>query len=143
MKALTIWQPWADLIMRGYKRWETRSRIILYRGPIAIHAAQYHKLPHEIYEEIAKAIGIPPDQYIQSWLYELECGVPEDRHGAVLGTAVISGCEPTSILRVSDQERALGNFGPGRAAWHLDTIRRFEKPIPARGLQGLWEWSDP
>lgn len=143
MKALTIWQPWADLIVRGYKEWETRPRSIGYRGPIAIHAAQYHKLPHEIYTEIAKAIGISPDKYIQSWLYSLECGVPENRHGAVLGIAMITGCEPTNRLRVTDQERALGNFAPGRAAWHLESVREYERPIPARGLQGLWEWSGP
>ena len=140
MKALTIWQPWADLTVRGYKHWETRPRGISYRGQIAIHAAQYHKLPHAVYMSIARAIGIAPDRYEESWLHDLEIGKPADRFGAVLGIAEITGCEWTKDIRVSDQERALGDYTPGRAAWHMESIYRFENPIPARGMQGLWNW---
>ena len=39
MKALTIWQPWASLLVSGQKKYETRSWATAYRGPIAIHAA--------------------------------------------------------------------------------------------------------
>ena len=39
MKALTIWQPWASLLVSGQKKYETRSWATTYRGPIAIHAA--------------------------------------------------------------------------------------------------------
>ena len=39
MKALTIWQPWASLLVSGQKKYETRSWATDYRGPIAIHAA--------------------------------------------------------------------------------------------------------
>ena len=39
MKALTIWQPWASLLVSGRKKYETRSWATAYRGPIAIHAA--------------------------------------------------------------------------------------------------------
>ena len=44
MKALTIWQPWASLIARGVKQYETRSWATKYRGPIAIHAAMKNPL---------------------------------------------------------------------------------------------------
>ena len=40
MKAITIWQPWASLLVSGRKRYETRSWATSYRGPIAIHAAR-------------------------------------------------------------------------------------------------------
>lgn len=40
MKAITIWQPWAQLIAIGAKKYETRSWATNYRGPIAIHAAK-------------------------------------------------------------------------------------------------------
>ena len=39
MKAITIWQPWAEFIAAGVKHNETRSWATKYRGPIAIHAA--------------------------------------------------------------------------------------------------------
>ena len=61
LKAITIWQPWAELIIRGFKQYETRSWPTHYRGKIAIHAGQYHPLPHEVYADIAAAIGIPPE----------------------------------------------------------------------------------
>lgn len=40
MKAITVWQPWASLLVSGRKRYETRSWATSYRGPIAIHAAK-------------------------------------------------------------------------------------------------------
>lgn len=38
MKALTLWQPWAQLIALGHKTIETRSWSTKHRGPLAIHA---------------------------------------------------------------------------------------------------------
>jgi hypothetical protein len=40
MKALTIRQPWADLILAGVKTREYRSWRVDYRGPLLIHAAK-------------------------------------------------------------------------------------------------------
>ena len=40
MKVLTIKQPWASLIMLGYKRFEFRSWKTNYRGELLIHAGQ-------------------------------------------------------------------------------------------------------
>ena len=38
MKALTIKEPWATLIIDGYKKYEFRSWKTNYRGKILIHA---------------------------------------------------------------------------------------------------------
>lgn len=40
LRGLTLTQPWASAIALGYKRVETRSFRVSYRGPIAIHAAK-------------------------------------------------------------------------------------------------------
>ena len=40
MKALTIKQPWATLIMQGDKRFEFRSWQTKYRGDLLIHAGK-------------------------------------------------------------------------------------------------------
>jgi len=40
MKALTIRQPWADLILAGVKTREYRSWRVDYRGALLIHAAK-------------------------------------------------------------------------------------------------------
>src|SRR3990167_5425805 len=41
MKILTLWEPWATLVIIGQKRLETRSWSTQYRGLLAIHAAKY------------------------------------------------------------------------------------------------------
>ena len=40
MKALTIKEPWATLIISGYKKYEFRSWKTNYRGKILIHAGK-------------------------------------------------------------------------------------------------------
>ncbi len=43
MKALSIRQPWADLIIRGEKRIENRKWKTNYRGHVLIHASKLNK----------------------------------------------------------------------------------------------------
>lgn len=138
MKAITIWQPWAELIIRGFKQYETRSWPTHYRGKIAIHAGQYHSLPHEVYAGIAAAIGIPPEAYDGSWLFYLENGI--GAFGAVIGTVTLAGSFSTDGLRrtLSAREIAMGDFTDGRHAWKLERPMRCDPPVPARGRQGLW-----
>ena len=35
-----------------------------------------------------------------------------------------------------------GDFNVGRWLWFLDDIEKLPEPIPAKGRQGLWNWSD-
>lgn len=47
MKVLTIRQPWASLIMNGYKRFEFRSWKTKYREDILIHAGKQYNIEGE------------------------------------------------------------------------------------------------
>jgi len=40
VKAITLHAPWADLILEGVKKYETRSRPMSYRGRLWLHNAQ-------------------------------------------------------------------------------------------------------
>lgn len=40
MKALSLWQPWAQLVVMGWKPWETRTWSTTHRGAPVIHAAK-------------------------------------------------------------------------------------------------------
>lgn len=42
-----------------------------------------------------------------------------------------------------DDQRPFGLFEPSRYAWLLSDIVPVDPPIPAKGRQGLWEWTDP
>lgn len=157
LPALTLTQPWASLVALREKRIETRSWQTGYRGRIAIHAG--------------KGPATYGWQYLQHLCRNVEpfrsvlAPLIQDGHvaerlplGAIVATAELVACEPIfrdglGPLRdaqgphlpqpISDQERAFGDYSPGRFAWLLGEIKPLEQPIPARGAQGLWRWTPP
>ena len=144
MKALTVLQPWASLIAIGAKRIETRSWYTNYRGPLAIHAGK--KMTHEqVLLAILDSTG-RQRQFQNRWdsFYTLGC---------VIATATMLDCLPMESYRClpgvfddypeldTPEERACGDFSPGRWAWVLTDVKPLEKPIPAKGAQGLWNWN--
>ena len=124
MKALTLWQPYATLIMEGVKWYETR----LWRPPrdlyvLAIHAGL--RLDADGQQQIAH-IADPRRAYPR---------------GVVLGVVhVIHAHHTKDLPAVSADELILGDFSPGRFAWELEVLEVFDEPIPAKGKQGFWEW---
>ena len=136
MKALTLTQPWATLVILGIKKWETRgwfpppdSRT----GRIAIHAAKG---------------WTRDDRDFADWLNLTDVlSVPtvDLPLGAVLGTVRLDGLirtNPELIRRhITPLEYTLGDYGPGRYAWELGDPQPFPEPIPARGMLGLWTWA--
>jgi hypothetical protein len=137
MKALTLTQPWATLVILGVKRWETRGWYpgVNDRGSrIAIHAAKgWTRDDREFAAELHER-GILPV-------------APADLPlGAVLGEAAIVGLARTTspmAVGLSDLEHELGDYSPGRYAWELGGVVAYPEPIPARGMLGLWEWERP
>lgn len=131
MKALTLWQPWASLVAVGAKRFETRSWATNYRGQIAIHAAKTWN------RELEDVAGNP---IFQGRLKELWNNLPL---GCVVAVARLSDCRPTTEIPFADvaDEYGFGDYSAGRFAWILKDVQPLEMPIPAKGKQGLWEWS--
>lgn len=126
MKAFTVYQPYAYAIIAGLKQYETRPRRTNVRGRAAVHAGK------------AKDVLIPRP---------VELIIPKStvlHYGAVLGTVEIVDCIPVETLidKISEQERLLGDYNPGRFAWVLQNPVMFDKPIPARGSQGWWNWKE-
>ena len=142
MKAITLWQPYASLVAIGAKQNETRSWATKYRGPLAIHAAMnMPKWVKKLLPGFARLIGIK--EYNGSWLYYLEHG--SGPFGKVVAIGNLVDCVPITpefVANLSEQEKAFGDYTPGRFAWILEDVRRFEKPVPAKGMQGLWNWDE-
>lgn len=124
MKAITIYQPYAYAIIAGLKHYETRPRRTNIRGRIAIHAAKGD--PHFV--TVALDSVLPESMKLH--------------YGAVIGTVEIVDCVPAEeVMRtLTERERALGDYSPGRFAWVLQNPVMFDTPIPARGKQGWWNW---
>jgi len=144
MKAITLWQPWASLVATREKKIETRSWSTNYRGKLAIHAAMLN--PY-------KAIKSIPDSIITKMRKALkEKGIltPSTDFrvlpvGCIIATANLVDChEITYSFRCSKinftDEEYFGDYTPGRYAWILEDIQPLEEPIPAKGMQKLWNW---
>jgi hypothetical protein len=119
MKALSLWQPWASLIFDGRKTIETRHWEMLYRGPLAIHAAL------RVEKEACRDFGYEP------------AGIAA---GAVLCIVDVTGCVRFPDKRAPPDE--YGDFAEGRFGILMRMRKRFALPIPAVGHQGVWHWDE-
>ena len=133
MKAFTVYQPYAYAIVAGLKGYETRPRRTHIRGRVAVHAGkgkpQFVSMP--------VSIALPESAV-------LHYGAVLGPLGAVVGTVEIVDCVPVEDLigKLSERERVLGDYTPGRFAWVLKNPVMFDRPIPVRGFQGWWNWEN-
>lgn len=140
MKAYTVYQPYAYATIAGLKHYETRPRRTNIRGRVAVHAAKKDAWRSGILEK-----GIMPQ--IEELLTEHQgCGnqFAHLDYGAVIGTVEIVDCVPAEeiVNTLTERERLLGDYSPGRFAWVLENPVMFDEPFPARGQQGWWEWDE-
>jgi hypothetical protein len=152
MKTLTLTQPWATLVAIGAKCIETRGWSTPYRGALAIHAAKgladmsEAELERLCLSEPFKSALIKGAAVEGSG--ERLVVLPR---GKVVAICNLVACVPTWKLTegwlyedlFTEQERAFGNYEPGRYAWILSDVHALLEPIPARGALGLWEWQSP
>lgn len=143
LKALTLTQPWASLIASGAKHIETRGWRTEYVGPLAIHAAKGFPPEAEAFckkqsfSRALKAAGYSQhdERTWNAW------GLPL---GVVIAIVWLEQVEHiTSHTQVSEQERAFGDYTPGRYAWKVSEVYRLRTPLAARGTLGLWSWQPP
>lgn len=145
MKALSIWQPWASLLMANIKEHETRGwpppRSLLGER-IAVHASKTRNgvdlfaasmgSPICVETQAAQAIGFSDPARPLPF-------------GCILGTAVLSYAMKIDSVYASVQsarELALGDWTPGRWAWCFVDHRPLAAPIPYRGQQGIFDLPD-
>lgn len=132
MKALSIRQPWASLVVHGCKRIETRSWQTLYRGPLAIHAAgrrsraERDRCREQPFARALAAAGIAGPGALPA--------------GAVVGIVTLCDCVPVSDIadQLDAPERCLGDYGAGHYAWLLGDPIALAVPLPCAGQLGLF-----
>lgn len=152
MKALTIWQPWASLIIAGakpyeFRRWSYASRFPSLVGQRIVLHAGARRMPRgdltEILQRIADgesgldaAIAKPIVLRCLEGLRQREQILPL---AAGMGTAILG--KPVRAFdlfkdKVADSSRLDQHI----YAWPLTEIRPFEPYEPRRGAQGFWKW---
>lgn len=134
MKAFTVYQPYAHAIVTGLKHYETRPRRTSVRGRVAVHAGKL---------DTVRATKRLSDRAFWELIGAVE-GKTELHRGAVVGTVEIVDCVPVEeiVESLTERERALGDYSPGRFAWVLENPVMFDEPFPARGKQGWWNWEE-
>ena len=110
---LSIQQPWAWLIVKGYKDVENRTWPTRYRGPFLVHAGQ----------------KFDPEGF--AWVHErfpeIEMPAPEAfERGGVVGLATLANCFAPGALSVASPWYA------GQYAFVLTNAR----PLPFRPCRG-------
>jgi hypothetical protein len=138
MKCLSLHQPWASLIVRGAKRYDTRRWSTTYRGRLGIHAAR-----HWCAEMDELCQREPIRSLLRAAGYASAADLP---HGALLGTVELVDCFPVSSSRLEQvpaAERDLGEYGPGRLVWQFAAALPLAEPVPCVGRLGLFDRAEP
>ena len=151
MKALTLWQPWASLIMIGAKPWEFRKwnftdkphlarlvdqRIVIHAGARPVKKFELEDIIARIEEGESALVADIAKPYIEKVLD----GDEKPPLAAALGTAVIGRPQKSFDLFkhiVADSDR----LDHQMYAWPASDVRPFERSIPASGAQGFWNWN--
>lgn len=133
MKALSLLQPWASLVVMGTKTIETRSWQTGHRGSLLIHASASRK---------GSVLSLQPPfcHYIKNF--------SELPFGAIIGSVTLNGVVPVETLllpanqlaRLTLEEKAFGDYTKGRYAWLLSDAVLLPQPIFIKGSLGLWNY---
>lgn len=116
--AISIRQPWAELILRGEKTIEVRTWSSTYRGDLYLHT------------------GKMADGY-----KHIDMRMPDVFRGGYVGVI-----ELAAVVRFTSERweqwrprhQSDGAFTPGTYAWIVRNPRRFRSPVPGPGQLGLF-----
>lgn len=160
MKAITIWQPWASLVMIGAKPHEFRGRsyrdyinapkvgerIVIQAGARPIRPAEIEDLLSRIAAETAGTAGLLGRTCLdldkaRDLLLKVRAAhkyrllpLSMALGTVVLGEPILS-CDLFQ-MNVADSDRGEFNW-----AWPLTDIQHFEPPFPMSGRQGFFDVS--
>lgn len=144
MKALTICQPYAHLIVVAKeKRVENRSWRTDYRGPLLIHAGMNRGWLHKADMPIVETFVPSNTGKGKKRISTADLHGREIHFGAIIGKADVVECAHIDDIRagVYDLRFPWLKEHPhteGEFCLVLDDVVQFERPIPLRGQLGLF-----
>ena len=126
MKALTIKEPWATLIISGYKKYEFRSWKTNYRGKILIHAGK------TLEKDVEKRFEEYNLKYNMGYII---------REAELVDCILVDEKLEQELIKLNKtvygRSRHVRNY-----AWKLENIKKYEKPIHINGKLGLWHYNE-
>ncbi len=144
MKAISVRQPWAYLILQRGKNVENRTWSTDYRGPLLIHAGRQwasHVPGSSRQRDVVSAVRVGGK--LIEWPDNLA-------RGAIVGMVELLGCVPANLgmagdrqlQKLVDQVKRSAWAEAGMVHWLLSAPRAFAEPILYRGKQGIFEVPD-
>jgi len=120
MKALSLKQPWAELILQGRKKIEIRKWNTKFRGKFLIHSSK-----------------IPDKESIEKFGFE---NLP---NGFIVGQAELTKVKiyPNDEELLKDKNLHLAGTGWGNKGFILKNPKRIKK-IKQKGNLGFWEFKE-
>lgn len=133
MKALSLTQPWAWIILHLGKRIENRSRNLgNYRGTLLLHAskgmtaADYQSALTFVFQRFGRDVAER---------------IPGVRSPLLVRGAIVGVCEVVDSFGASPAERCPSGqswWYMGAHAYVLSDVRELTAPIPCKGALGFW-----
>ena len=124
LKCLSVRQPWAWLLVNGFKDIENRSWKTRYRGPLLIHASKVPNLTNLTW------CRDPENLYAKVHGYQAKVPALADIPlGAIVGRVTLVDCNMKYTSKW---------YTPGSWGWHVTDAQVFPTPIPYQGRQGLF-----
>lgn len=171
MKALTIWQPWASLIIAGAKpfefrdwpapRWIIGQRIVIHAGARAMRRSEVEDLQQRLADpDAAWTTGLHGEKarQILQWAW-LQAGPQAKQRGffdsaghaytplplsAGLGTAIVGAPVDgwDACETFGHKVNDSDRDGQANFAWPMLEIERWPEAQVCRGAQGFWNWPE-
>lgn len=121
LPALSVRQPWAELIISGKKSIEIRSWPTRYRGRLWLHTGRNSDTALELSYRLTNLF-----------------------HGGYIGSVILDEIIPFDEViwkQLKSRHLDAGDYQPGLYAWLLSNPRRFDKPISGPGSTLLFQVS--
>lgn len=124
MRAVSVHQPWADLIVNGDKTEDFRTWKISHRGPLAIHASL--KIDQSACEEKGINVSGLTTGAIVGYVHLVEIEHVEE-----------SGKPENPSMKTNREEKEKSIY-----IWKFNDPRPLEEPVPVTGRKGIFHVPD-
>lgn len=154
--AMTLWQPWATLVIRGARPFDFRARkpdshvigrrVVVHVGAKAPRLTELESLIHDLLagdERGARTCLLPEKAVpiLQQMIFEM-------RRGSYVNGVGIGSVE----IGVPERGASVANYfgynqvgDPSYEHWAVPMVNpeEWDRPIEAKGQTGFWPWNNP
>jgi hypothetical protein len=146
MKAITVWAPWSSLIAFGFKPYEFRGwpaprglvgrRIAIHAGARPVRITEVRAILWRLGKNGVRGEARP---FLERLVHDPSLAPLSH----IVCTAELG--EPVRANKVTSEFGAVMNDSDRDEtfnwAWPMLAVEELRPPSPARGAQGLWNWS--